>query len=84
MIHNHLNKDEFVVVPDSSEEHGIEDRHEIEETDEIVETVRHGKEKELIFRDLEKEGDRQEKCEDNDPTEHQPFHGFDRFLMIFF
>jgi hypothetical protein len=70
MVNDDLNENESMMVLDFFKKKGIEDRYEIKKTDKIVEVVGHGNEKVSLFRNLEKDGDGQQKGKDDDTTEH--------------
>jgi hypothetical protein len=76
MIDHHLNKGESEEVFDPIEKEGINDCYQIEEADEIVELVGHGDEEVLPLGELKDIGDGQQKGEDDDPGDHQPFDIF--------
>jgi hypothetical protein len=48
----------------------IKDSHEIKKAYIVIEIVDHGDEKIFLFRNLEKEGNGEEKGEDDDTTKH--------------
>jgi hypothetical protein len=63
------------------EDQGIGNGNEIKKTDKIIEMIGHGDEEIFLFRNLEEEGNGEEKGEDDDTTHHQSLYVFQYSLM---
>ena len=68
MIDDDLNKSKLAEVFNFFEQKSIKDRHEVEEADKIIKMIGQRDEKEFFLRNLEKEGDGEEKGKDDAPT----------------
>ena len=71
MIDNNLEERESVGVFNLSQKDCIKNRDQVKKAEEIVEVIRQRDEKVFLLGKLEKQGDGEEKGEDDDATQHQ-------------
>ena len=74
MVNDDLGEYKLPEILNPSQKEGVKDGHQIEKAYEIVEIIRQGNEEELLFRNLEKESNREKKAENDDATNHRGPH----------